>query len=132
MMECQGCEMREKCIPVPGMPGQCTMPVECDRCINDRMDAVEHEEALLDVDIAAMQDEIADLEAEMKRQDGILAAIERQTREIDGVKRHVDGVLAESAPVLTRALTSLETSTTMQSDIKNLIELARRIKAAIL
>lgn len=128
-MDCDDCDMHDLCIPVPGMPGQCTLPAKCEQCIGDRMDVVEAGSAAIDADLAAMR---ADIDAMVAGMDGISRAIEEQTREIDGIKKGVAIVIDGSAILLRRAGTSAATSSAMLARIEQLKKMVIGIKAEVL
>ena len=135
-MDCNDCDMHDICIPVPGMPGKCVIPAKCEQCIDERMDAVEHEEALLDVDLAAMR---ADIDAMAVEMDAVSRVIEEQTRaidevktrEIDEVKKGVANVLESSASLLRRAGSNAVASSAMVADLESLKRMVSIIKAVV-
>jgi hypothetical protein len=128
-MDCNDCDMHDLCIPVPGMPGQCTLPAKCEQCIDERMDAVEHEEALLDADLAAMRKDIDAMAVEMA---AVSREIRDQTREIAEVKKGVTGVLESSAELLRRAGSNTARSSVMVADLETLKKMVSSIKAEVL
>ena len=127
-MEYHDCPMHDICIPVPGMPGKCTMPAKCEQCINDRMNAVEHENALLDADIEEMRKDIDAMKVEM---DAVSRDIDEQSREISEVNKVVGAVLDGSAMLLQRAASNAVASSVMIESIERMKELVKNIKAAV-
>lgn len=128
-MDCNDCDMHDLCIPVPGMPGQCTLPATCEQCINERMDVIEHESALLDADVAAMRKDIDALQVKVRVTSRKIAG---QSRQVAMIKQKADKVIEASTTMLERATRDLGISSETSNGVERLQKLLERIKAAVL
>ena len=121
IMDCDDCEMHDHCIPVPGMPGKCTMTAKCEQCINERMDTIEHESALLDIDIATMRRDIDTLDIKVKK----------TSREITIITMETKKEIEKSSALLERAIHDEKSNAKTSIDMERLLSMVKRIKAEV-
>lgn len=126
--DCHECEMHHLCIPVPGMPGKCAMPVECEQCIGDRMDAVEAESKKLDTDIAAMRRDIDDLGIQIRAQGKRIA---RQTRQIRDINAATAKEIENARSMLDRSVAMASKFPELDAKIRELNEMLKSINAEV-
>ena len=123
-MECHECFLHDVCIPVPGSPGQCALPVECEQCIERRLGNV-------DADIASMQRDIVWLKKELSRHGKLLKQVKKQSDDLRELTTKVAASSIECASNATRIARLFDQDAEMTAKIAKINEIVQEIKATV-